>query len=610
MTSRIRASRLFISAMILLCISGIASNLSFSYLRVSEGWVTHTQEVRAVLGDLEAATGSAARARMSFLISGSLADLDDYRKAVLRVPGEMSRLRYLTKDNPIQINNCRQLESLTNERLRSWEDTISAKTLGRPLDMTAFLEKNVRSASQTAAVGDAIRNEEGRLLQERTRTAQRHFALVSVSVISSLILAILLLYLQYRLLVTELRARESAEKAVRTAYEHEATLRKDRDRFRLFVEAVKDYAIYVLDDSGSVVTWNRGAERFKGYKAAEIIGQNFSCFFTPEDIRDGKPQKEMETAANEGQFQGEGWRIRKDGTQFWANIVLTAVKNEQGKLEGFVKVTRDFTERMRLQESLRITNIELVDQIEERKAAQKKLAGSESALRQLSLHLLRTQDEERRRIGRELHDSLGQYLAVLKINLDSLKSSWGETQNGAGKQIAQCIRLTEDSIKEVRTISYLLYPPTLEEVGLKSAVPWYLEGFSERSSIKTTFETDPNLGRLGRDVELALFRVLQETLTNVHRHSGSATADIRLSRRNDLVVMEIKDKGRGISPRLLEEAGKDWLGSLGVGLRGMNERIRQLGGTLEVSSDENGTVVTATVPIEEPTAIFPDSLPA
>src|SRR5262249_32474217 len=140
----------------------------------------------------------------------------------------------------------------------------------------------------------------------------------------------------------------------------------------------------------------------------------------------------------------------------------------------------------------------------------------------------------------------------------------------------------------------------LEEVGLRSAIPWYLEGFSKRSEIETTFETDSEFGRLPREAELALFRILQESLTNVHRHSGSTTADIRLSRNNGLAVLQVTDHGKGILPKLWKEAGKDWLGSRGVGLRGMNERIRQLGGKLEVSSTESGPVVTATVPVVEP----------
>jgi signal transduction histidine kinase len=151
----------------------------------------------------------------------------------------------------------------------------------------------------------------------------------------------------------------------------------------------------------------------------------------------------------------------------------------------------------------------------------------------------------------------------------------------------------------VRTISYLLYPPMLEEVGLKSAIPWYLDGFSHRSGIKTTFEFSSDFGRLGRDAELALFRVLQEALTNVHRHSGSATADIQLARRDGVVIMEIRDHGKGAPPEVLQQSGSSWKASWGVGLRGMEERLRQLGGQLDVLTSEKGTVVRATIPIKE-----------
>jgi len=219
----------------------------------------------------------------------------------------------------------------------------------------------------------------------------------------------------------------------------------------------------------------------------------------------------------------------------------------------------------------------------------------------LSLHLLRTQDEERRRIGRDLHDSLGQYLAVLKMKLDSAASLVGRNDELAATDISECIRLTHESIKEVRTVSYLLYPPMLEEMGLKSAIPWYLDGFSARSGVKTTFTAETDFGRLSRDSELALFRVLQESMTNVHRHSESKTAAIRLTVREGMKVLEIEDEGKGIPRQVLEQAGADWMGALGVGVRGMNERMRQLGGMLEiVRKKERGTIVRAILPSDFP----------
>lgn len=360
----------------------------------------------------------------------------------------------------------------------------------------------------------------------------------------------------------------------------ELALRRSEQRSRLFIDAVQDYAIFMLDPDGCISTWNTGAERIKGYKASEIVGRHFSRFYPEEDVNAGKPAWELEVAAREGRFEDEGWRVRKDGSRFWANVIITAVRDDAGELLGFSKVTRDITERMLAQKSLEESRL--------------KLQESEKSLRDLSLHLLRTQDEERRRIGREIHDSLGQYLSVLKMKLDSMSSS-----QATAEENRECASLAEECVKEVRTISYLLYPPMLEEMGLTSAIPWYLEGFSKRSGIKTSFEASEDLGRLSRDAELVLFRVLQESLTNVQRHSGSKTADIRISQGEAAVTLEVVDQGKGLPTSILEQASQDWMGSLGVGLRGMSERLRQLGGALEMSSDESGTHMRATVPFQE-----------
>jgi PAS domain S-box-containing protein len=358
----------------------------------------------------------------------------------------------------------------------------------------------------------------------------------------------------------------------------EIALRRSEERSRLFIDAVQDYAIFMLDPEGCISTWNTGAERIKGYKASEIIGQHFSRFYPEEDIRAGKPAWELELATKEGRFKDEGWRIRKDGSRFWANVIITAVRDSAGDLLGFSKVTRDVTERMFAQKSL--------------EESKQRLGESEKSLRDLSLHLLRTQDEERRHIGREIHDSLGQYLSVLKMKLDAMSSSPPTTE-----ETAQCATLVEECVKEVRTISYLLYPPMLEEMGLKSAIPWYLEGFAKRSGINTTFHVPDDFERLSRDAELVLFRVLQESLTNVQRHSGSKTADVEISQTDNGVTLQVMDRGKGLPTAILEHGSQDWMGSLGVGLRGMSERLRQLGGSLDISSTESGTRVRATVPI-------------
>ncbi len=385
------------------------------------------------------------------------------------------------------------------------------------------------------------------------------------------------------------------------AMQSETALLQSERRFRMFVEAVRDYAIFMLDPKGNISTWNTGAERIKGYKPWEIIGQHFSVFYPEEDLKSRKPWHELEVAAEEGRFEDEGWRLRKDGSKFWANVIITAIKDENGRLLGFGKVTRDLTEKTFTHMELERVLDNLEKEVKERRQAEQRLYRSEQSLRKLSLHLLRTQDEERKRIGRDLHDSLGQNLAILKINLDSLRLALPSDEAKALSQVTQCLQLSEEAIREVRTIAYLLYPPMLEELGLNSAIPWYLEGFSERSEIKIAFEAQPDFERLPLPAELALFRVLQESLTNVHRHSGSGIARIRLFEENGLVVLEVADEGKGFPAAMLDLNDDDVPSTFGVGLRGMNERLRDLGGMIELKPGRNkkGAIVRAVVPRDQ-----------
>jgi two-component system NarL family sensor kinase len=263
---------------------------------------------------------------------------------------------------------------------------------------------------------------------------------------------------------------------------------------------------------------------------------------------------------------------------------LTAVRDDARKLVGFTTITRDVTERMLAQKA-----------VEE---SRQKLQASENSLRELSLQVLRLQDEERKRIGQEMHDSLGQYLAVLKMKLDSIiYDQQGDGGRTIKQEIVECATLAEECVKEVRTISYLLYPPMLEELGLKSAIPWYVDGFSKRSGLRTTFEIPEDFDRLPRDAELILFRVLQESLTNVHRHSGSPTAHVALRRTPEAVILEVTDSGKGVPSNILEQSAREWVGTPGVGLRSMNHRLRQFGGKLELLSTGAGTRLRATLPL-------------
>ncbi len=222
----------------------------------------------------------------------------------------------------------------------------------------------------------------------------------------------------------------------------------------------------------------------------------------------------------------------------------------------------------------------------------KKRVQTEEMLRKLSGRVLTLQDDERRRLGRELHDSAGQLLAALHINLGII-AQWTKDDPRVAAKVADSAALADQAITEIRTLSYLLHPPMLDETGLASAVEWYVRGFSERSKIAVTLQVDPGLRRFPRDVETAIFRIIQECLVNIHRHSGSRTAFISLKSIAAGAVLTVRDEGRGIPPEILMEDG---LGNLGVGIRGMRERARQLGGLLEIRCANPGTLIEVNLP--------------
>src|SRR3984893_225867 len=234
---------------------------------------------------------------------------------------------------------------------------------------------------------------------------------------------------------------------------------------------------------------------------------------------------------------------------------------------------------------------QLEEKVQQRRV---ELDAANHSLSELSARLLRLQDEERRRIARELHDSVGQTLAALSMNLSAVRADV-ERLTATAANLTDSEGLVQEMSKEVRTISHLLHPPLLDEAGLASAVRWYVDGFSQRSKIKVDLDLPDDFGRLPRESETAIFRVVQECLTNVHRHSGSSTARIVLRHFEDHVSVEVADKGRGIPNEKRDEMAS--AGTPGVGIRGMRERIRQLGGSLEIYSDDVGTVVVARLPV-------------
>jgi len=255
----------------------------------------------------------------------------------------------------------------------------------------------------------------------------------------------------------------------------------------------------------------------------------------------------------------------------------------------------------RINLSLKRGQAELELQVRER-TSQLDLANSN--LRDLSARLLQMQDEERRRIARELHDSVGQLLVGLSLNMSTVRAEI-ERLTKAAAVLSDSENLIQEMSKEVRTISHLLHPPLLDEAGLASAIRWYIDGFAQRSHIKVELDCPDDFGRLPRDVETAMFRIVQESLTNIHRHSGSLVAQIRCRRIHERVLVEVQDHGTGIPQEKIAMLAS--VGTPGVGIRGMRERVRQLGGDLEITSDSKDTTVAARLPVpDSPHANSPD----
>ena len=251
-------------------------------------------------------------------------------------------------------------------------------------------------------------------------------------------------------------------------------------------------------------------------------------------------------------------------------VTVTPLADKSGTVVQLAGVVRDITERKQAEEEVR----------------------------QLSGHLLRLQDEERRRIGRELHDSTAQELAAAAMNLGLVQHSIAGRDGTADNRLADCQAIIEQCQREIRTLSYQLHPPVLDDVGLAGAVREYAGGFTQRSGIEVKVDAGLALGRLPAETERALFRVVQESLGNVHRHSGSPTATIRLGREAARVVLEISDQGHGL-PREMLIRGHGTVCKVGVGIAGMRERLRLLGGRFEMESSERGTTMRAIVPVEE-----------
>jgi two-component system, NarL family, sensor kinase len=348
------------------------------------------------------------------------------------------------------------------------------------------------------------------------------------------------------------------------------TLQGAEHPYRLLVESIEEGAA-TLSDDGTVLYSNRSFAAFFDAPLEKFIGAPLHNFVTGNDA---EFLKTLIMGARLTSTRGEIRLVKKHGKP--RTIRLTLSPNRELGLEAICAVATELTEIVDANEALRVT---------------------ETSLRQLSARLLQLQDEERRRIARDLHDVTGQKVAVLSMSLDRLARLTEQRKPEAKESIKESREIVSQIGEEIRTLSYILHPPLLDECGLASAVHWYAEGFEKRSGIKLEVSIDADLPRLPADAETTLFRVVQESLTNVHRYSGSSSAKIRISKNSREVRLEIIDYGHG-SKSGTARAKLDGAAPLGVGIPGMRERLHQLGGGLTVDFGTNGTRVTATLPIK------------
>jgi PAS domain S-box-containing protein len=333
--------------------------------------------------------------------------------------------------------------------------------------------------------------------------------------------------------------------------------RESKERFRLLFENLKDYAITTLDTLGRVTSWNLGARRIQGYEEEEIIGRNFACFFLPKDARNGRPEQLLRLAETEGRVEDEGWRLRKDSSRFWADMVLTALRDPKGGLRGYAEIIRDVTDRRRQEEALQRMNEAL--------------------------------EQQTRRIAHALHDESGQLLASVHIALEEVA---GRLPPRTRKDFKKVKHLLDQIEEQLRQFSHELRPTILDDLGLWPALKFLAQSVSKRTGMVVVVEGGKD-GRFPPPVEAALYRIAQEALTNIARHAKANEVNIQIRSEPGMISGTIKDNGRGFDAAAV--LGRK--GRRGFGLEGIRARIEALGGTFLIrSKPRQGTELLFTIP--------------
>ena len=408
---------------------------------------------------------------------------------------------------------------------------------------------------------------------------------------------------EFQRIVHELQVhQEELEAQNEELRETQQLLEASRDRYAdLYDFAPIGYT--TLDEKGHIREINLTGATILGRERSRLLGTLFSVVVAKSELTAFHGHL-RQCQQGSGPVTTELTLAVHDHAPVPVQLHSVPIPDLTGQTTMYRTAITDITVRKQAENILRLAHDQLESRVRERTAelaeAVAKLRKeifeherTEQTLRELSVRLLQTQDEERRRIARELHDSTGQKLAALAMNLSLVDKSAEALDARARKALAESLDLLDRSSRDIRTLSYLLHPPLLDERGLAAAVRWFTDGFTRRSGVQVKLEVPPDLPRLPEQIEMALFRIVQEGLTNIHRHSGSSTAMIRLVVDQCQVQLEMQDDGKGLpKPR-----SDGYVAPLGVGITGMRERVKQLGGEMMLESGSSGTTVSVTLPL-------------
>ena len=547
----------FSVAVVLLVVIGVSAYRATQRLVASERLVSHTREVQLALEELCSDSLRANNARRGFIITSNDTLLRGYTSAVQEIPGDLGYLKQLVADNSTRLSEIGELETTLNDHLNLLQSSISGKKTG------TWDDKRQREETfESAALAEEVRvrvktmqHEEGQLLAQRRSAADASYKRTLAVLSAAFVFALWLLGTEFYLLNLEFSKRERTEAAARASRELlNAFFSSSTVGFAILDAQLR----YQRINDVLAAMAGRRPESFINRSVEEMVGARSlgSASILQNVLHKGQSVLDHEIF---GEMLGEA-----GGVRHWL-VNYFPIRDGQDEVHQVGVIALDVTARR----------------------------DAEKAIRRLSARLLNLQDQERRRIAREIHDSLGQYLVGLKITVEMLGDP---TTKNKESLFAECSKILEQCIAETRTLSHLLHPPLLDEAGFASAATWFVSGFSQRSKIPVTLDLPPDLPRLPDDVEITLFRVLQECLTNLHRHSHSESGEIVLQLDAEHVSLEVTDHGSGMPAEVLRQI-QSGAPQTGVGLAGMRERLHQLGGEFEVESSAKGTVVRVVIPL-------------